>query len=85
MNILNLRPTTGAGGTLALFDVQLSPEIKMLDMALKRTGSGHLRVFPPSPRAGRPAAILSTPLLENITAAASAAFTGGDRLARHAA
>ncbi|GGA47341.1 hypothetical protein [Pelagibacterium lentulum] len=63
MQIQNLRPMTGAGSALARFDIELSPQVKLLDWTLKRGG----RVFPPSPRNGSPAAVLAPELIAEIT------------------
>lgn len=63
MKITNLRPVSGAGSVLARFDIDLSPQVKLLDWTLKRGG----RVFPPSPRHGTPAAVLAPELIAEIT------------------
>lgn len=63
MEIHNLRPIRDAGSVLARFDIEVTPEIKLLDWTLKRGG----RVFPPSPRHGLPAAVLAPELIAEIT------------------
>ena len=63
MNIINLRRVDGAGSVVARFDIELSPQVKLLDWTLKTGG----RVFPPSPRHGTPAAVLAPELIAEIT------------------
>lgn len=63
MKITNLRPVEGAGSALARFDIEVTPEIKLLNWTLKRGG----RVFPPSPRQGQPAAYLAPSLIAEIS------------------
>lgn len=67
MNITNLRKTRGDGAVVAQFDIELTPEIKLLDWTLKSVRNGQARVFPPSPRHGAPAAVLAPHLIEQIT------------------
>ncbi len=62
MRISNLRPS-GAGSILAHFDIEVTPEIKLLNWTLKAGG----RVFPPSPRQGAPAAFLAPNLIAEIS------------------
>lgn len=62
MNIVNLRRQSGAGNVLARFDIEVTPEIKLLDWALKKGG----RVFPPSTRYGPPAAFITPELASEI-------------------
>lgn len=84
MQIFNLRPL-GAGGAVALFDVQISADIKLLDWTLKQGRDGRFRVYPPSPRHGRPSAVIAPALFAEINLAAIAATTGGARLGQYAA
>ena len=83
MEIVNLRPS-GAGSVMARFDIALSPEVTLLDWALKRTGSG-LRVFPPSPRHGNPSARVSPQLMAEITGSAIHRYEEGDARNDHTA
>lgn len=46
MHIIEIRPERSGGHTLARFDVQLDG-MRLFNLALKRTASGH-RVFAPS-------------------------------------
>jgi hypothetical protein len=79
MKIVNLRPDERLGGSVvARFDVELSEDAKLLHWQLKRTGSGHLRVFPPSVRhiGGEGAsATLSPELYHAVQAAAFELYT----------
>lgn len=63
MHILNLRRVSGGGSALARFDIEVTPDVKLLDWTLKAGG----RVFPPSPRHGAPAAVLAPHLIAEIT------------------
>lgn len=77
MKILNLRRQSGAGSVLARFDIEVTPEIKLLDWTLKRGG----RVFPPSPRQGQPAAYLAPSLIAEISRLALEGVRLDDRTA----
>ncbi|RDE10353.1 hypothetical protein [Pelagibacterium lacus] len=77
MQITNLRPVEGAGSVLARFDIEVTPEIKLLDWSLKKGG----RVFPPSPRHGSPAAHLAPTLIAEITRLAMEGVRQHDRTA----
>ncbi len=77
MEIRNLRRIAGAGSVLARFDIELSPQVKLLDWTLKRGG----RVFPPSPRHGTPAAVLAPELIAEITRLAMEGVGHYDRTA----
>lgn len=73
MRIENLRPV-GVGSVVARFNLVVTDEMTVLDMALKRNGAGHLRVYPP----GTQKMLLSmAPALQaRVTAAAVAALEG---------
>lgn len=77
MNITNLRPIRDAGTLVALFDLEVSPEIKLLDWQLRQTKNG-LRAYPPSPRNGRPSASLAPALFSEIGRMAATAFERGN-------
>lgn len=77
MQITNLRRTAGAGSLIALFDLEVTPEIKLLDWQLRQTGKG-LRAYPPSPRNGRPAASLAPALFSEIGRLAASAYQEGN-------
>ena len=46
MEILTIRPWDRGGNTLAVFDAQLTPEIRVFGLKLVRTERGY-RVYPP--------------------------------------
>lgn len=77
MNISNLRRQPGSGGVVALFDIEVAPEIKLLNWALKRASDGVWTSFPPTARSGTPSAKAPLHVREAITAAAAATFNGG--------
>jgi hypothetical protein len=77
MKISNLRRTRGVGSLVALFDLEATPEIKLLDWQLRRTPKG-LRVFPPSPRSGRSSAQVEPRTFSEIGRLAATAFTEGN-------
>lgn len=78
MRILNIRPASPPGGTgvIAVFDVDLSEEIRLFDVVLKRTRAGDLRSWP-AKLAGRPSAAIRQDLADRITRAAVAAIEAG--------
>lgn len=78
MKISNLRQS-GAGSHLARFDIEMSPQLKLLDWTLKRNAAGQLRAFPPSPRQGTPAAWVDPVLAAEIVTLAANFLKGGDR------
>lgn len=74
MQILSIRPETGGGNTIARFDAQLTPEIRMFGMKLVRTPRGY-RVYAPNTNTSSVATFAPT-LADNIARAALAALTG---------
>ena len=74
MEILAIRAEPGGGNTLARFDAQLTPEIRMFGLKLVRTPRGH-RVYPPHTNANN-VATFAPALAEKLTRAAMAALTG---------
>lgn len=46
MEILDVRPEPGGGNTIARFDAQVTPEIRLFGLKLAKTPRGH-RVYPP--------------------------------------
>ncbi|MDW9583466.1 hypothetical protein ACVII0_002936 [Sinorhizobium meliloti] len=46
MQILDIRPEPGGGNTLARFDAQVTPEIRLFGLKLVKTPRGH-RIYPP--------------------------------------
>lgn len=77
MNIQNLRRISGAGTLVATFDLQATPEITLNDWQLRQTRNG-LRAFPPSPRNGRPAALIAADTFAEIGLMARTVFEGGN-------
>ncbi|MGU3495744.1 hypothetical protein ACLBXM_17020 [Xanthobacteraceae bacterium A53D] len=73
MRIISLRPAGRGTPTLAHFDVELTPHLRLHNLALKRTANGQLRSFAPACR-GRHAASFHPELGEQITSAAAAAW-----------
>jgi len=77
MNIQNLRRISGAGTLVATFDLQATPDIILNDWQLRQTRNG-LRAFPPSPRNGRPAALIAAETFAEIGRLARTVFEGGN-------
>lgn len=77
MEIRNLRRQAGAGRLVALFDLELSPEVIINDWQLRDTPKG-LRSYPPSPRTGRPCVFLAPALFSQIGHLATSAYQGGN-------
>lgn len=73
MRIENLRPI-GVGSVVARFNLVISDEMTVLDMALKRNGAGHLRVYPPGSQ--KMLLSMAPALTARITAEAVAALEG---------
>lgn len=78
MQIMSIRPAPFGVGerTIALFDVELSPEVRVYNLALRRNGEGQLRTVSPNSQ-GRHCVTFSTGLSSKITAAAYAELNGG--------
>ncbi|WP_454684895.1 hypothetical protein [Ancylobacter moscoviensis] len=77
MKIISIRPAPPGTGTLAHFDLELSADVRVLDVTLNRNRLGQLRVWPP--RSGDRRIISFSPALsDSIAAAAEAALRGAD-------
>jgi len=63
LNIRNLRREPPGGPVLAHFDADLSPDIRLLDMCLRRNLMGDVSVFPPHGRRSKSAAAILAPAL----------------------
>ncbi|MEY9097375.1 hypothetical protein ABIA24_000284 [Sinorhizobium fredii] len=74
MEILEIRPEHGGGNTLARFDAQLSPDIRMFGLKLVKTPRGH-RVYPPHTSTNN-VATFAPAFAEKLARAALAALTG---------
>ena len=75
MNITNLRPA-GAGGTVATFDIEVAPGLRLLNWTLKRAANGGWASYPPTAKGGTPSAIAPLAVREEITAAAVSQLGG---------
>ncbi|QJS27176.1 MULTISPECIES: hypothetical protein [Rhizobium] len=74
MHIISIRPETTGGNTLARFDVQLTPDIRMFGMKLVATARGH-RVYPPHTSTHN-CATFAPAFAESMICAALAALAG---------
>ncbi|WP_374829653.1 hypothetical protein [Paenochrobactrum pullorum] len=78
MKILQIRPAPFGVGekTLALFDVELSPECRIFNLALRKNSSGQYRIVSPNSQ-GRHVVTFSKNISAQLTEAAVAALHGG--------
>jgi len=74
MRILAFRPEPYPGPVVARFDAEVSPDCRLYNLQLKRTGAGDLRVVAANLR-GQHSATFSVPLGRELTAAAVAALS----------
>lgn len=74
MEVLSIRPEHGGGSTVARFDVQLTPEVRMFGLRLVRVAKGY-RVYSPS-AFGSNVATFAPALAEKLSRAALAALAG---------
>ncbi len=77
MNITNVRPQPGGGGILALFDIEVAQDFRLLNWTLKRASDGVWTSYPPTAKSGTPSAKAPLHVREQITAAAVATLNGG--------
>ena len=85
MRILSVRPTASGGtGLLAFFDVEITPDVRVLDVALHRNRAGQRRVWPPK-NGDRRVISFSPALSDSIAAAAEAELQKADADDRTAA
>lgn len=77
MQILSIRPEPGGGNTLARFDIQLTPDIRMFGLKLVATPRGH-RVYPPHTSTHN-VATFAPAFAEKMIRAALAALAGENR------
>lgn len=66
MRIVNWRPRA-TGQIPVLFDIEISPDIRLQDWQLRRTTSGALRAYATRGRLGRPGAVLSDTAFNEVT------------------
>lgn len=74
MQILEIRTEPGSGNTIARFDVQLTPDIRMFGLKLVKTPRGH-RVYPPHTSTNN-VATFAPIFAEKLIRAALAALAG---------
>lgn len=74
MKILSVRPAAGPI-VLAHFDLEVSEQLRIYNLALRRTPDGRLRTIAPN-AAGKHAATFHPDLAEKISRAAAAALGG---------
>lgn len=77
MRILSIRRDPGGGNTVARFDVQLTPDVRMFGLKLVRTPRGH-RVYPPHSNVNN-VATFAPAFAESLVRAALAALSGEAR------
>jgi hypothetical protein len=75
MKIFNLRPARDGSSALARFDLELSDQVRLFGLILKRNVDGHFRVFAPK-SGGTHAATFGPEISNQIIAAAQAAYEG---------
>ena len=83
MKILAIRPAPPGGNTLALFDAQVSPEVRIFDIKLVTTPRG-LRVYAPHCRT-HSFATFAPAFASALAAAAMGALTGENLAHDHTA
>lgn len=76
MHILAIRPHDGGGNTLAMFDAQLSPEVRMFGLKLVQTPRGY-RVYPPHTSTNN-VATFAPAFADKLARAALAALSTGE-------
>lgn len=77
MRILGLRPAPpGEGKTLARFDIELTPELRMYDLRLVQAADGRRLTYSQN-AGGRRTATFVGDLADEISDLASKAFDGG--------
>ena len=81
MKILEIRPETGAGHTLARFNAQITDDIRMFNLKLVATPDGRRVVYAPN-AFGEKTATFGRHLAADLARAASAALIGAKALDR---
>ncbi|NTF80541.1 hypothetical protein [Rhizobium rhizogenes] len=74
MKILSIRPEPGGGNTLARFDIQLTPDVRMFGLKFVKTPRGY-RIYPPHSNVNN-CATFSPAFAESMIRAALAALHG---------
>jgi hypothetical protein len=75
MKIIDIWPMREGSSTLARFDLELTEQVRIFGLHLKRSDDGRMRVFGPK-SGGRHAASFHPTISEEITSAAIAALEG---------
>jgi hypothetical protein len=78
MHILSIRPAKPGGKAIAFFDAEVSPGIRMFDLALRRGADGGLRVYAPN-AFGRHCASFSADVVDELSALAHEELCPDDR------
>ncbi len=78
MKIIDIWPMHEGSNSIARFDLELSDQVRIFGLHLKRNECGHLRVFAPK-SGGQHAASFRPEISEEITLAAIAALEGKSR------
>jgi hypothetical protein len=78
MRVIDIWPTCEGSSSVAIFDLELTPQIRIFGLILKRNTDGDMRVFAPK-SGGRHAASFHPEISEEITTAAIAALRGKSR------
>ena len=76
MRILSIRPAPPGGKTLARFDIELTPELRMYDLRLVQAADGRRLTYSQN-AGGRRTATFVGDLADEISNLASKAFDGG--------
>ena len=83
MRILNATPGDGSGSIVGWFNVELSPDLRLRNLTLRRGQDGHLSVFAPNVRGGNVATF--SPALAGRLAAAAHSYLEAQANDHHAA
>lgn len=74
MQISNLRPH----GTGLIFDVQITPEIRLIRWVAKRDSAGRQKIYPPTLREGPVGTIATPAFLSSLAQLVEQAYKEGD-------
>lgn len=78
MKIIDIWPAREGSSSLAKFDLELTEQVRIFGLHLKRNDKGQLRIFAPK-SGGQHAASFNPEISEEITRAAIAALEGKSR------
>jgi len=82
MKILSVRPAPPGGKVLAVFDAEVSPGIRLFDLALRRGADGGLRVYAPN-AFGRHTATFDADVVTDLAALAQTELSPNEYRATH--